>query len=579
MQIIRPQMPAQDYSYRWRMLLGLLLVSLTVLIGRAVWLQVMDKQFLKHQGDLRHVGIMPIPAHRGRMTDRHGELLAVSTPVKSIWVNPSEFLKAEIPADKLRVLASKVGMKPEEVLVRVGPAESVDTLGKNRPRAFVYLKRKMSGDQADQVLALQLPGVYADREYRRYYPAGEVTGHLLGLTNVDGKGQSGLELAYDGLLKGTDGARRAVRDGKRRIIEKTEDLRQPEPGQDIALSIDTRLQYVAHRELKKAVARHRARSGSLVMLDARTGEVLAMSTQPSFNPNSRGKVLPELARNRAMTDLFEPGSTMKPFAVACALELGLTHPNTIINTSGGVLHIGRNVVKDVHSYGVMDVGKVLQKSSNVGTTRIALQVPPRKFWAFYHNLGFGQPLETGFPAEARGRLPDYHGWSTFDQAVLSFGYGVSVTTVQMARAYMALANDGLMPMVSLTRREPGDEAPRVMSAKTATTIRGMLEKVVSPEGTAVQAAVPGYRVAGKTGTSKKLGARGYTASSYNALFAGIAPASNPRLVMVVIIDEPSAGAYYGGVVAAPVFSSVMQESLRILNVAPDQPIAPVMAAR
>jgi cell division protein FtsI (penicillin-binding protein 3) len=571
MMIIRPKTTQPDYSYRWRVLLGVLLLALGVLIGRAGCLQVLDKQFLKHQGDLRHVGIMPIPAHRGRITDRHGELLAVSSPVRSIWVCPKEFLKAEIPPDQLKVFANRLGMKVEEVIRRAGDDEE---------RAFAYLKRKLSVDQADLVLAMNLPGVYAERDYRRYYPTGEVTGHLLGLTNVDGKGQAGLELAYDASLKGVDGARRAVRDGKRRIIEKTEEVRQPESGKDLVLSLDTRLQYVAHRELKEAVMRHRARSGSLVMLDARTGEVLAMSNQPAFNPNSRGKVLQDVSRNRAMTDLFEPGSTLKPFAVACALELGLTHPQSIINTHGGMMYVGSNIVRDGHGGAAsMNVGQILQKSSNVGTTQIALKVPPRKFWAFYHNLGFGQPLETGYPAEARGRLSDYHGWSAFEQATLSFGYGVSVSALQMARAYMSLANDGVMPMVSLTRRDETGELNRIMSVKTATSIRTMLEKVVSTEGTAPRAAVPGYRVAGKTGTSKKLGARGYSDSRYNALFAGIAPASNPRLVMVVVIDEPTTGGYYGGVVAAPVFSKVMQEALRILNIAPDDPTAPIMAAR
>ncbi len=570
MQIIRPTQAKSDHSLRWRALLGILLTSLSVLIGRAVYLQVLDKQFLKHQGDLRHVGIMPVSAHRGRITDRNGEILAVSTPVKSIWVNPSEFLKGSLPADKVRALATHLGLKQDELLHRIGDDER---------RLFAYLKRRMNPEQADQIIGLGLPGIYAEREYKRYYPTGEVSAHLLGLTNVDGQGQEGMELAYDSALKGIDGSRRAVRDGKRRIIEKMEEIRRPVPGRDLALSIDARLQYIAHRELKAAVAEHKARSGSLVLMDARTGEVLAMSNQPAFNPNSRGKVLPDISRNRAITDLFEPGSTMKPMAVACALELGLTHPNTVINTNGGMMHVGSNVVKDVHSYGSMDVTKILQKSSNVGVSKIALAVPPRKFWAFYHNLGFGQPLETHFPGEAKGRLSDYHGWSAFEQATLSFGYGVSTSVLQLTRAYTALANDGLMPMTSLTRLDQPADAHQIMSAKTASTIRGMLEKVVSKEGTAIQAAVPGYRVAGKTGTVKKLSARGYTASKYNAVFAGIAPATNPRLVMVVMIDEPSAGEYYGGVVAAPVFSRVMQESLRILNIAPDQPVAPIMAAR
>lgn len=570
MRIISPKSVNQDDGFRSRILLGILLSALSVLVGRAVYLQVLDKQFLKRQGDLRHVGIMPVPAHRGRIIDRSGEVLAVSTPVKTIWVNPKEFLKSTVTVDKVEALAHLLGMKAEELIHRIGDDES---------RAFAYLKRKISLDQADQVMALSLPGIYADREYKRYYPTGEVTAHLVGSTNIDGKGQEGMELVLDSALKGVDGARRSVRDGKRRIIEKMEEVRQPVPGRDLALSIDARLQYVAHRELKNAVTQHKARSGTLVLLDARTGEVLAMSNQPAFNPNARGKISGDVSRNRAITDLFEPGSTMKPFAVACALELGLTHPHAMINTAGGEWHIGSNVVKDVHSYGAMDVTRVIQKSSNVGTSKIALTIPSKKLWAFYHNLGFGQTLETSFPGEARGHLASYQGWGAFEQATLSFGYGVSVSALQLARAYTALANDGVMPMTSLTKVDGEVDAHRIMSAKTANSMMAMLETVVSKDGTAFQASVPGFRAAGKTGTVKRLGARGYTTSSYNALFAGVAPASNPRLVMVVVIDEPSAGDYYGGVVAAPIFSKVMQESLRILNVAPDQPLPTIMVAR
>ena len=569
MVISLPKMTEQDYSVRWRVLLGLLLASLTVLIGRAVYLQVLDKQFLKHQGDLRHVGIMPVPAHRGRITDRNGELLAVSTPVKSIWVNPREFLKAPIPQDQLEAFAGHLGMTVENVTSRFRD---------NDDRGFVYIKRRMNPAMADQAMALGLPGVYAEREYRRYYPTGEVTAHLLGLTNIEDRGQEGMELAFDPSLSGVDGAKRAVRDGKRRIIEKMEDIRQPVPGKDLVLSLDERLQYIIHREVKDAVNRHRARAGTAALLDAHTGEVLAMANYPAFNPNSRGKTQPGASRNRAITDLFEPGSTMKPFAVACALELGLTRPGAVFDTHGGQMRVGSNIVKDVHGYGAMDVGKILQKSSNVGVTKIALNVPPRKFWAFYNNLGFGQPLETGYPGEARGRLSDYHGWNAFEQATLSFGYGVSASSLQLGRAYLSLANDGVIPMVSLVKREQPPESHRIMSVKTAATVRSMLEKVVSKEGTAPLAAVPGYRIAGKTGTSKKAGPRGYSSSAYNAVFAGIAPASNPRLVMVVMIDEPSAGGYYGGVVAAPVFSKVMQEALRLLNVPPDDPVMPIVAS-
>lgn len=570
MLIIRQKsLEDEDYSARWRFLLVAILAAMTVLIGRAIYLQVFNNEFLKHQGDLRHVGIMPVPAHRGRIIDRNGELLAVSTPVKSIWVSPKEFLKVSPPPDRVKALAGFVGLSVKEVEQRIGT---------DNTRSFAYLKRRMSPEQADQVMALDLPGVYAEREYRRFYPTGEVTAHLLGLTNIDDRGQEGMELAFDKSLAGVDGAKRIVRDGKRRVIEDSEDIRLPVPGKDLTLSIDERLQYLAFRELKKAVTDHRARSGSLVLLDTQTGEVLALVNQPVFNPNIRGQIKGNASRNRAITDLYEPGSTMKPFAVACALELGLTRPDSVFHT-GGQMHVGRNIVKDVHSYGALDVSGILQKSSNVGVTQIALKVPPKKFWAFYNNLGFGQPLDTHFPGEATGRLPDYQGWNAFEQATLSFGYGVATSTLQLGRAYMAFANDGVIPMVSLLKRTEPAEAHRIMSAKTAVTIRTMLERVVSREGTALKAAVPGFRVAGKTGTVKKAGSRGYSESLYLSLFAGMAPASKPRLAMIVMIDEPSAGEYYGGAVAAPVFSGVMEGALRLLNVAPDEPITPIMASR
>jgi cell division protein FtsI (penicillin-binding protein 3) len=571
MRIIQPKLADdEDYSGRWRFLLVLILIAMTVLIGRAVYLQVLDRQFLKRQGDLRHVGILPVPAHRGRIIDRNGELLAVSMPVKSIWVNPKEFRKVQVPEDRLKAMADLLGLSVGDIEARIGSDEN---------RGFVYLKRRISPELADQVIGLGLPGVYGEREYRRYYPTGEVTAHLLGFTDIEDKGQEGMELAFDDSLKGVEGAKRIIRDGQRRVIEGLEDIRLPVPGQDLTLSIDERLQYLAYRELKKAVMQHRARSGSLVLLDTQTGEVLAMVNQPSFNPNSRAKMRGNASRNRAITDLYEPGSTMKPFAVACSLELGLTRPETVIDTNPGQMQVGHNTVKDVHNYGVLDVGRILQKSSNVGVTKIALAVPAKKFWAFYNNLGFGQPLETHFPGEATGRLPDYQGWNAFEQATLSFGYGVSTSTLQLGRAYLSLANNGVIPMVGLLKRSEPPETHRIMSSRTAITVRTMLERVVTREGTAIRASVPGFRVAGKTGTVKKAGPHGYSSGLYMGLFAGIAPSSRPRLAMVVVIDEPTGGEYYGGVVAAPVFSSVMEGALRLLNIAPDDSTTPLMAGQ
>ncbi|MBM3202581.1 penicillin-binding protein 2 [Candidatus Woesearchaeota archaeon] len=571
MIVIQPKASAEDYSYRWRLLLVTLLMAMMVLIGRAVYLQVLDRQFLKKQGDMRHVEVMPVPSHRGRIIDRNGELLAISTPVKSLWINPREFREAGVATDRIRAVADLLELSPAAIRKRLGGDDN---------RVFAYLKRRINPELADQVMALDIPGIYAEREYRRYYPGGEVAAHLLGFTNIDDSGQEGMELAYNDWLRGAEGARRILRDGRRRIIEDLENIKQPVPGKDLTLSIDQRLQYLAYRELKKAVIQHQAKSGSLALLDTRTGEVLALVNQPSYNPNGSGKPKGSATRNRAMTDIYEPGSTVKPFVVACALELGLFRPDTIIDTTPGRMTVGQNTVKDVHNYGVLDVTHVLQKSSNVGVTKIALNVPARKLWAFFNNLGFGQSLDTGFPGEARGRLPDYRGWDAFEQATLSFGYGMSTSTLQLARGYLAIANDGVMPMVGILKRDGSTENHDIMSARTARNVRTMLEQVVTREGTALKAGIPGFRVAGKTGTVKKnSGAGGYTEYLYLSVFAGMAPASNPRLVMVVMIDEPSAGEYYGGAVAAPVFSSVMEGALRQLNIAPDQKeTAPLFAA-
>ncbi|MFO1417530.1 MAG: penicillin-binding transpeptidase domain-containing protein [Methylotetracoccus sp.] len=557
-----------EFAGRWRLLLIAFVAGMVVLSFRALYLQVLNTGFLKHRGDMMHLGILPIPAHRGRILDRNGELLAISTPVKSIWANPKDF-KAD--AEQMRMLAGLLGMPISEVRDRIETESG---------KSFTFLKRRASPETADRILSLGISGIYADREYQRYYPTGEVTAHVIGFTDIDDHGQEGIELAADQRLTGVVGGRRIVRDGRRRIIEGTEDVRDPVPGKDVHLAIDQRMQYLAYRELKKSVLKHRARAASLVLLDAQNGDVLAMVNQPSFNPNNHQSAQRGALRNRAITDLFEPGSTMKPFAVACGLELGLVRPESMINTNPGSLRVGSNVVKDIHNYGNLDVTRVLQKSSNVGVTKIALAIAPPKFFAFYNNLGFGQPLATGFPGEAAGRLPHHRGWNHFEQATLSFGYGVSTSTLQLARAYLAFAADGRLPPVSLLKRSEPQPVYQVMTPKTAQSVRTMLEQVVTREGTALKASIPGFRVAGKTGTVKKNNGRGYASSLHMAVFAGLAPASNPRLVMVVMVDEPSAGEYYGGAVAAPVFSTVMEGALRLLNVTPDQPEStPILTAR
>lgn len=549
----------KEYAGRWWFVLGLLFVAMLALIGRSVELQVFDRQFLQHQGDLRHINVVSVPANRGKILDRQGELLALSTPVKSIAINSKEF---EASRQQLGELAELLGLDYQQLADKVSIANG---------RRFVYLKRRMDPSVADQIKAMDLPGVYFEREFRRYYPVGEVAAHVLGFTNIDDNGQEGLELAYNKWLRGSTGQRRVIRDGKQRIIEDVEDVRPSVPGKDLVLSIDQRLQYLAYRELKSSVLRHGAKAGSLVLLDAKSGEIMAMVNQPSFNPNNRKEVQGSVTRNRAVTDSFEPGSVMKPFAVACALELGMFRPDTMIDTNPGTMNVAGNVVRDIHNYGVLDVAHVLQKSSNVGVTKIALSLPSDRLWGFVSGLGFGEFVGLGFPGEASGRLRDYKHWGQFEQATLSFGYGVSTSTLQMARAYASLANNGLLPHVSLLKAETKETPQRAMSGETALAVRTMLEQVVSREGTALRASVPGYRVSGKTGTVKKSSAAGgYTEGSYLSLFIGMAPASDPRFVMAVMIDEPSAGEYYGGSVAAPVFSTVMSGALRLLNIAPDQ---------
>lgn len=559
----------EDYSGRWRLTVGLFFCAMTALVGRAVFLQVMDGAFLQQQGRARHVSKVTMPAYRGNIVDRNGELLAVSTPVKSVYADPAVFLAEP---DSFYATTGQLAQ-----VLDMPVAKLRKRIQNNSGKRFIYLKRRIIPELAQKVEALNIAGIALQREYRRYYPTGEVTAHVLGFTDIDDIGQEGLELAYQDWLQGIPGSKRVIRNGKRQGIEPVDQLRATVPGNDLVLSIDQRVQYMAYRELKKAVLEHKAQSGSLVILKAKTGEVLAMVNQPSFNPNKRsghgGK-----RRNRAITDVFEPGSTMKPFAVACAMEQGYS-PRTVIDTRPGYYRVGRNVVRDTHNYGVIDVPKVLQKSSNVGVSKIALSMQPEQLWGCYDRLGFGRLVSTGFPGESSGALPGFQGWRQFQQATLSFGYGLSASTMQLARAYLAIANDGLMPPVTLLKPQGDEVAERVFSAEVASQVRYMLEAVVSREGTAIRAAIPGFRVAGKTGTVKKVGAGGYMKDRYLALFAGMAPASDPELVMVVIVNDPATETYYGGTVAAPVFSRVMDSALRLLGISPDLEVTePIMAS-
>lgn len=550
-----------SYVGRRRSVLGLFVLAVAALVWRAADQQIFETDFLQSEGADRHLDRVELPAHRGLVTDRNGAVLAVSTPVDSVGANP-RLLRPD--NETLAALAKALGMGQQELRQR---------LARYGKRRFVYLKRRLAPEQAAQVMAVvrdrDIKGVRLEREYKRYYTGGEVFSHLIGFTNVDDHGQEGLELAFDQALSGRSGAKRVLRDGRRQVVDDVESISLPRPGKNLALAIDQRLQFLTYRELKAAVIRNKARSGSAVLLDVRSGEVLALVNQPSYNPNRSRSNKGGRLRNRALTDVFEPGSTMKPFTVAAALESGRYNANTVIDTSPGYFKLGRAKVRDHHNLGKIDIATVLRRSSNVGASKLALDLPKEDFWRILSALGFGIDTGTGFPGEAGGQLTHPANWARIDQATLAFGYGISVSTLQLAQAYAVLAADGLKRPVSLLRVDQAPVGERVFSADTARAVRHMLESVVSVQGTAPLAAVPGYRVAGKTGTVKKVEDGGYSDDRYLALFAGMAPASRPRLVLVVMLDEPSAGKYYGGQVAAPVFARVMGEALRLLNVAPD----------
>jgi cell division protein FtsI (penicillin-binding protein 3) len=450
-------------------------------------------------------------------------------------------------------------------------AELERKLGARMGKEFVYLQRHLTPELAEQVMALALPGVSLQREYRRYYPLGEVSAHVVGFTNIDDVGQEGIELMMEAQLRGAPGSKRVIKDRLGRIVENVESIHEPRPGQELALSLDRRIQYLAYRELLAAVQRHKAKAGSAVVLDIQTGEVLAMVNQPAYNPNNRKVLNTARLRNRAVTDVFEPGSTVKPFTIATALESGKYQPTTIIDTSPGSLRLANFTIRDHQNYGKIDLSTVIQKSSNVGASRIALSLEPRLLWDHFVRFGFGYDTSSGFPGESAGLMNAYQDWGKAEQATVSYGYGLSVTTLQLTRAYAALASGGVSRPVSFFKLAPDGipEGTRVISHEVAQAVTTMLERVVHQGGTGTRAAVPGYRVAGKTGTSRKVGSSGYSEDNYIAVFAGFAPASRPRLAMVVMVDRPDSGEYYGGIVAAPVFSSVMAGALRLMDIAPD----------
>jgi cell division protein FtsI (penicillin-binding protein 3) len=561
-----PMINADRARVRGALLLVCFALAAAALEGRILYLQLVAKDFLTEQANDRHLRTVQISAHRGLITDRNGEPLAVSTPVDSVWANPREL---KVALDRLPELAEALGQDDEWLARR---------LTSNLDREFLYLQRHLPPARSEQVLKLGLPGVGTLREYRRYYPAGEVVGHVIGFTDVDDAGQEGLELAFDHWLEGENGEKRVRQDRLGRVIADVELISPAKPGRDLKTSIDLRVQYLAYRELKAAVSETRARSGSAVVLDPATGEVLAMVNQPSFNPNDRAQLDVARYRNRAVTDIFEPGSSFKPFVLAAALEGGHYTPKTMVDTAPGLLRIaGRVVTQDNSNLGRIDLTTVLARSSNVGMAQVALGMDPHDIWRMLSAFGIGRLSDSGFPGESAGVLNDSRHWRAVGQATISYGYGLSVTTLQLARAYAALGAGGVLRPVSMLAVSEPPRGEQVVSVGTARNLMQMMEAVVaSPEGTGKRAAVRNYQVAGKTGTAWKAAAGGYSQDRYTAVFAGLAPASAPRLVVVVVIDEPQGELYYGGDVAAPVFANIVSGALRVLAVPPDAlPQAPL----
>ncbi len=527
------------------------------LILRAVQLQVLDKDFLNQQADTRHLRTEIISAHRGSILDRKGDPLAISTPVDSIWVNPKKIVNS---IERFPLVAEIIDVDSETLINRIS---------RNMDKEFLFIKRHLNPTVATRVMTLKLPGINIQREYRRYYPASEVTGHLVGFTNIDDKGQEGLELAMNHWLEGEPGAKLILKDRLGRTIENVESIRPPRHGKDLKLSIDLRLQYLAYRTLKAAVKKHNASSGSIVILNVQTGEVLAMANQPTYNPNDRSQFFAARYRNRAITDIFEPGSSIKPFIIAAALESELYRPNSMIDTSPGSITVGNKKIEDHKNLGHINLTTMLARSSNVGVTKLAMTLESDQLWRTMSRFGLGEITSSGFPGESAGMLTHFSNWRPISQATIAYGYGIAVTPLQLAQAYAVIGNNGVLQPISLFATEKPNMGERVISIETAFALREMLEKVVHPGGTGIKASVDGYRIAGKTGTAWKAAKGGHSKDKYFSIFAGLAPASDPKLATVVVIDEPGGDLYYGSDVAAPVFAEIMSESLRLLAIPPD----------
>lgn len=547
---------------RWRfaLVMAVFAALLLAVLVRLIILHTIDQPFLFEQGEKRTVRSEIQPASRGMIVDRHGRPLAVSTPVVTLWLNPQQINEQQLP-----ILAKHLRLNKKKLAKKVARAAS-------QGRSFLYLKRQVEPELAQRVLELGVSGVYGDDDFRRYYPAAEVTAHTLGIVNIDGKGQEGLELAFNDYLSGQHGSRQVVKDLYGNIVKQLGVAEIPQPGKKLTLTLDLRLQYLAYRELKAAVNQHKAKAGSAVLLDARTGDVLALVNQPSYNPNNRAQLKAKNMRNRAFADLIEPGSTMKPFTVAAALDSGRYSPGTEVNTAPGYLRVKQKTIRDHRNYGVLDVTGIITKSSNVGVTKLAHNLGAEKIWRFFHDAGLGKVSSLGFPGEAVGSLPYPEQMDKLRLATMAYGYGVSLTPLQLAQAYTSFSQKGCRKPVRLlieSSAEDTQKCQRVMTEKTAQQVLAMLETVTSKKGTGQRAKVAGYRVGGKTGTAHKVGREGYEDAAYTAVFAGLAPISDPELVLVVVVDDPQGQEYYGGEVAAPVFSRIMEQALRLRQVTPD----------
>ena len=561
-----PLLASKTPVWRSKLIVAAIAVGFMGLIARAAYVQVIENDFFRRQGEVRFARTLVLPANRGRVLDRNGMLLASSVPAPSIWANPEDL---ERDPAKLRQLAKLLGMGMPELEKKL----------QDEDKTFVWLRRQMDEQVVKEILALDIKGIFSIKEYKRLYPEGEAAAHIVGFTNVEDQGQEGVELVFQKQLSGKPGSRRVIKDRLGRVVEAVGDAVPPVDGQDIQLSIDSKVQFFAYQKLREAVQEHKAKAGSVVVLDAQSGEVLALANYPSYSPDKRVNLSGEQLRNRALTDTFEPGSTMKPFAVALALEKHLVKPETPIQTAPGRITITGSTITDAHPHGVLTVSEVIQKSSNVGTVKMAMQMEPRELWEMYSAVGFGQKPQIPFPGVVSGRLRPYKTWRPIEQATMSYGYGISGSLFQVARAYTVFARDGEVVPATLLKADQAVQGVRVFSAENARAMRKMLGMVTGPGGTAPKAQTTGYSVGGKTGTAHKQEGKGYAGKKYRGFFVGMAPIEQPRIVVAVMIDEPSNGRYFGGDVAAPVFSTTVQQTLRLLGIQPDMSVKPQVVVK